>query len=288
MTSVTTTSLDATGVLWEEVFRGPKCTRVRAGDARGWRRRVRRTHVTRTRASLNCNVVFSSDESNSPHARACSRGASVLPRRIARTLPRAPVASRHRPRASTTRAAASTTRLSRPSKGEASLRFRALAGAPLCDALSLSGAKLRQRPERSEVFTARTSRHDCRRGSAPSTADASGCCSPRPQRARSPTSNGCELQRFGCFRARAHARRGARRSRPVSSRCYARGAAAMSRPVDLDARRARRTRPPTRAELQRRAADLAREDAARLASTVPDNDGDQEHTIDLFNGRALW
>ena len=62
----------------------------------------------------------------------------------------------------------------------------------------------------------------------------------------------------------------------------------MSRPVDLDARRARRTRPPTRSELQRRAADLAREDAARLASTVPDNDGDQEHTIDLFNGRALW
>jgi hypothetical protein len=49
----------------------------------------------------------------------------------------------------------------------------------------------------------------------------------------------------------------------------------MSRPVDLDARRARRTRPPTRAELQRRAADLAREDAARLASMVPDNDGDQ-------------
>lgn len=62
----------------------------------------------------------------------------------------------------------------------------------------------------------------------------------------------------------------------------------MSRPVDLDARRARRTRPPTRAELQRRAADLAREDAARIASTVPDNDGDQEHTIDPFNGRALW
>ena len=62
----------------------------------------------------------------------------------------------------------------------------------------------------------------------------------------------------------------------------------MSRPVDLDARRARRTRPPTRSELQRRAADLAREDAARLASTVPDNDGDQELTIDLFNGRALW
>ena len=62
----------------------------------------------------------------------------------------------------------------------------------------------------------------------------------------------------------------------------------MSSPVDLDARRARRTRPPTRAELQRRAADLAREDAARLASMVPDNDGDQEHTVDLFNGGPLW
>ena len=61
----------------------------------------------------------------------------------------------------------------------------------------------------------------------------------------------------------------------------------MSRPVDLDARRARRTRRPTHAELQRRANDLAREDAARLAST-PDNDGDQEHTVDPFNGRALW
>ena len=62
----------------------------------------------------------------------------------------------------------------------------------------------------------------------------------------------------------------------------------MSSPIDLDARRARRTRPPTRAELQRRAADLAREDAARIASTVPDNDGDQEHPVDLFNGGPLW
>ena len=62
----------------------------------------------------------------------------------------------------------------------------------------------------------------------------------------------------------------------------------MSRPVDLDARRARRTRPPTREELQRRAADLAREDAARIASTVPDNDGDQEHSVDPFNGGPLW
>ena len=62
----------------------------------------------------------------------------------------------------------------------------------------------------------------------------------------------------------------------------------MRDPIDLDARRARRMRPPTRAELHRHAADLAREDAARIASTVPDNDGDQEHTIDPFNGRALW
>ncbi len=62
----------------------------------------------------------------------------------------------------------------------------------------------------------------------------------------------------------------------------------MSRPIDLDAHRARRTRPPTREELQRRAADLAREDAARIASMVPDNDGDQEHTVDPFNGGPLW
>lgn len=61
----------------------------------------------------------------------------------------------------------------------------------------------------------------------------------------------------------------------------------MSSPVDLDARRDRRARRPTRAELQRRAADLAREDAARLASTVPDNDGDEEHTVDLFNNGPI-
>ena len=36
-----------------------------------------------------------------------------------------------------------------------------------------------------------------------------------------------------------------------------------------------------------RAADLAREDAARLASTVPDNDGDEEHTVDLFNNGPI-
>ena len=62
----------------------------------------------------------------------------------------------------------------------------------------------------------------------------------------------------------------------------------MSSPVDLDARRARRTRRPTRAELQRRAADLAREDAARIASTVPDNDTEGAPVPDPFNGRALW
>lgn len=62
----------------------------------------------------------------------------------------------------------------------------------------------------------------------------------------------------------------------------------MSRPVDLDARRARRTRPPTRSELQRRAADLAREDAARVASMVPDNDTEGATVPDPFNGRALW
>lgn len=61
----------------------------------------------------------------------------------------------------------------------------------------------------------------------------------------------------------------------------------MRDPIDLDARRARRTRPPTRAELQRRAADLAREDAARIASTVPDNDGDQERPVDLFNNGPI-
>ena len=61
----------------------------------------------------------------------------------------------------------------------------------------------------------------------------------------------------------------------------------MSSPVDLDARRARHARRPTRAELERRAADLAREDAARLASTVPDNDSDGAPVPDPFNGGPI-
>lgn len=61
----------------------------------------------------------------------------------------------------------------------------------------------------------------------------------------------------------------------------------MRDPIDLDARRARRTRPPTRAELQRRAADLAREDAARIASTVPDNDSDGAPVPDPFNNGPI-
>lgn len=68
--------LDRHRCFGEELSRGRKCTRVRAGDTRGWRGRVRRTHVTRTRASFNCNVALSQTS------------------RTARTLARAPVALR--------------------------------------------------------------------------------------------------------------------------------------------------------------------------------------------------
>ena len=61
----------------------------------------------------------------------------------------------------------------------------------------------------------------------------------------------------------------------------------MSRPIDLDAHRARRTRRPTRAELLRRAADIARAEAARLASVADNDDDNQAHGVDPFNGGPL-
>ena len=61
----------------------------------------------------------------------------------------------------------------------------------------------------------------------------------------------------------------------------------MKPPADLDEHRARRRR-PTREELLRRAADLARAEAARLASVADNDDGDQEHSVDPFNGGPLW
>ena len=60
----------------------------------------------------------------------------------------------------------------------------------------------------------------------------------------------------------------------------------MKPPADLDEHRARRRR-PTREELLRRAADIERDEAARLAS-VADNDDNQAHGVDQFNGGPLW
>ena len=61
----------------------------------------------------------------------------------------------------------------------------------------------------------------------------------------------------------------------------------MKPPADLDAHRARRTRRPTREELLRRAADIERDEAARLASVADNDDDDQEHGVDQFNGWPL-
>ena len=61
----------------------------------------------------------------------------------------------------------------------------------------------------------------------------------------------------------------------------------MKPPADLDAHRARRRR-PTREELQRRAADIERAEAARLASVADNDDDNQAHGVDPFNGGPLW
>ena len=60
----------------------------------------------------------------------------------------------------------------------------------------------------------------------------------------------------------------------------------MKPPVDLDEHGARRRR-PTREELLRRAADIERAEAARLASVADNDDDDQEHGVDQFNGWPL-